>query len=123
MYAKPKLRVEFEDEQGCLVWEPLACVRLDQRWERARKIVFSGDVIPSNGHFAVRSQSRSQLQFRVKLNGVLGWEKGCDCEDYMKKAPWGWCKHRIAAWIYSHLTEAQRDIISRAAAPATSHVR
>jgi len=113
MYTKPPLRALFEDEQGCLIWNELSMVRLDQRWQRAREIVFRGDVCRQNGAFAVRSQSRSQLRFAVRLDGILGWDKGCDCEDYLKKAPWGWCKHRLAAWIYSHLTEAQQQYIER----------
>ena len=114
MYPKPQLRVKFEEEQGCLIWEPLACIRLDQRWERARKILLAGDVEPqTDGAYIVRSQSRSELRFNVRLNGVLGWQKGCDCEDYLKKAPWGWCKHRLSAWIYSHLTGAQVNLINK----------
>ena len=63
MYTKPPLRARFEDEQGCLIWDELAMVRLDQRWQRAREIVFRGDVCRQNGAFAVTSQSRSQLRF------------------------------------------------------------
>lgn len=103
--VKSLLRQQFEDQQGCRVWDVTSMVRLDDRWERAKGIVKSKHQVAQvdQDHWLVSSQSRLDLTFKVSLNGG----KGCDCEDYSKRAPWGWCKHRLAAWICSQLTEAQ----------------
>jgi hypothetical protein len=109
--VKSILRQQFENEQGCLVWDVQSMVALDNRWERAKEIVKAKgqvkQVLPE--HYLVSSQSRFDLTFRVSLDGG----QGCDCEDYKKRAPWGWCKHRLAAWICSQLTEAQLKNIRR----------
>jgi len=110
--CKPPLRQKFEDEQCCAIWQVKDLVRLDDRWRRARAIVSNGHVTRDNGHFNVRSQSRD-LVFTVRLGRVLGAQLDCECEDYRKWAPWGWCKHKIAAWIYSQLTEAQLQHIPK----------
>lgn len=105
--SKPLLRKQFEDENNCQIWDVQSMVRLDDRWKRAREIVTRDEVQRNNGHWVVNSQSRAGLHFEVRLNGILGADKHCQCEDYTKRAPWGWCKHRLAAWICSQLTEAQ----------------
>jgi len=110
-HVKSLLRRQFEDEQGCPVWDVTSMVKLDERWERAKGIVKSRNQVKpvDQNHYLVSSQSRLDLMFHVSLNGG----RGCDCEDYGKRAPWGWCKHRLAAWICSQLTEAQLNNIRR----------
>lgn len=116
--VKPLARQWFEEEQGCAVWDIQSMVALDSRWERAKEIVQAKTQVKQgdSAHWLVSSQSRLDLTFNVSLNGG----KGCTCEDYSKRAPWGWCKHRLAAWICSQLTEAQLKNIRKGNANARS---
>jgi len=93
--VKPLARQMFEDEQGCAVWDVKSMVALDNRWLSAKAIVMAKNQVKQvdSEHWLVSSQSRLDLTFYVSLNGG----KGCTCEDYGKRAPWGWCKHRLAA--------------------------
>jgi predicted RNA-binding Zn-ribbon protein involved in translation (DUF1610 family) len=120
--VQPLIRQRFEDEQGCQVWDVASMVALDNRWERAKEIVLSKNELSyaGEGVWLVKSQSRPGVGFQVSLWGGKGCTRACTCEDYGKRAPWGWCKHRLAAWISSQLTEAQVNNIRRSTANARS---
>jgi hypothetical protein len=58
------------------------------RVESAAKIVLAGDVdLQADGTAKVASQSNGNTKYFV-VNGT------CECPDF-KKAPSGWCKHRV----------------------------
>lgn len=72
------------------------------RVDKAVQIVLAGDIVPhEDGKFTVGSQSDAGLHYVV--DGV------CECPDSDRKELEGWCKHKIAAAIYTRATALGRD--------------
>lgn len=46
------------------------------------------------GHFEVASCTTPGVRYLVSL------ATGCNCPDGTTRAPFGWCKHRLACWLY-----------------------
>jgi hypothetical protein len=59
-----------------------------------------GETGPMQGYFQVASCTHPGIYYVVHL------EHGCTCPDYSTKAPFGWCKHRLAVWLYLDHMEA-----------------
>jgi len=46
------------------------------------------------GTYSIASTSSPGVIYVVNL------EKGCSCPDSQNRAPMGWCKHRLALWLF-----------------------
>ena len=72
------------------------------RWERAQDLVpnaVTACTLDAQGHrlYQVTSSKDHTRFYNLTL------PSGCTCPDASTlggRAPWGWCKHRLAAWIY-----------------------
>lgn len=78
---------------------------LQWRWERSTHMAEHGVTagpLDAAGHitYQVQSASDPDRHYHVTI------EKGCTCPD--KKASFGWCKHRFAAWRYQKWLTAER---------------
>ena len=73
------------------------------RWDRACAMS-QHHVVATNrpDYYQVWSQTNPDQFYTVNL------EKGCTCPDFTR-APFGWCKHRLAAWIYQTWLDAQDE--------------
>ena len=69
------------------------------RVDKAAELVIAGAVTLQGGSATVKNGKGKTYH----INGQ------CDCPDYQhKKAPGGWCKHRIAVALAKRLAEAER---------------
>jgi hypothetical protein len=67
------------------------------------------------GHFQVVSCSQPGVFYAVHL------EHGCTCTDASTRAPFGWCKHRLAVWLYiQNMAEFGVNLPQKESAQATS---
>jgi len=74
---------------------------LMRRWDRACQL--SECHVVSRGHdYQVTSQSDPSIRYIVDL------QKGCTCPD-AQAAPFGWCKHRLAAWQYQQYLDQEQE--------------
>ena len=60
---------------------------------------------PNDYH--VQSSSSTRVPAYYEVNGT------CQCQDYARTAPHGWCKHRIAAKLYSKVLVDLQDLQRR----------
>lgn len=84
------------------ILDPQASAGLARRMQAAQELVPHSVTHPAwspergimLGHFEVISASTPGLSYTVSL------ATGCNCPDGTTRAPMGWCKHRLAAWLY-----------------------
>ena len=93
---------EFYQEQ-CGHWTPLDVGNVARRWERALQLTATYGVTPTGGAYSVPSQSGSGKLYVVAFSQAGA--PSCTCPDASKEtarsAPWGWCKHALAALMLS----------------------
>ena len=81
-------------------WEPKAVGRAAARWERAIPIAAAAAVSHTigGGRHVVASATRCGQLYQAQLDtGLAFTTASCNCPDIT--APWGWCKHALAAYI------------------------
>ena len=76
---------------------------LATRLEKAALIVLFRTVeLTDPAHHAYRVESEAEAGRFYTVNGV------CDCPDYGRRAPGGWCKHRLATALVER-AQAERE--------------
>lgn len=103
----------FERFQRMYSWtqvlDPAGATGLATRWERAKAFV---------PHAIVSYYADRTIFYQVESarnpgeHYVVHLEKGCTCPDE-QRAPFGWCKHRLAAWQYSKWLDMQMEQLVR----------
>ena len=77
---------------------------LGRRWAKAVELYEEGSVHwRSIGLYLVNSQTDPRTEYTVCP------ESGCTCPDFRDRAPFGWCKHRLATWIANKEFQDLRD--------------
>jgi hypothetical protein len=94
--------VDFETfrQQHASWWEPKAVGRAAARWQRAVPIAQRGAVSHQlgQGRHLVASCRCGSPVYQVQVQtGLAFTTASCNCPDIT--APWGWCKHALAAFI------------------------
>lgn len=93
-----------------------SCEGIGQRLERAIYIV-ENDLVSfdSLGRMIVQSESRPEISYTVR-------RKPCECEDAQKEAaPNGFCKHRIASFIYAQASVNRDEIMAETESNGNGH--
>ena len=72
---------------------PKEAYAFGSRWERAVEMWKHHVVDCGQGWYQVESATDPAIHYRLTLNA------GCTCPD-TRRAAGGWCKHRLAAWMY-----------------------
>lgn len=69
------------------------------------------------GLHLVGSATDTQKTYQVDMYG-------CDCPDGSTtgKAPWGWCKHRLATWLYDRQLRHMMSAITSGKAMGPHHI-
>lgn len=90
-------------QKWVLVLDQPASVGLMKRMQRAQELVPHHVVNVGCGHYQVASATQQGIYYNVRLDA------GCTCPDSMRQdgAPYGWCKHRLAAWLYGQYLRDQ----------------
>lgn len=91
------------------VWAPKDIAALGARWERAKGITRDRWLSRTPGQVFTCQGNEGRI-YQVTL-------RDCNCPDN-RKAPWGWCKHRIALWQRENVFKA--TLISQAEAEANN---
>ena len=92
------------DHKWTLMLDEAAARAFGLRWERAVDLLTAGAVHEAgSGIYQVTSQTDNQIRYWVSP-GV-----SCTCPD-THRAPWGWCKHQLAVWMYQETEMEQRDL-------------
>jgi len=95
----------FEDfyQTHCAFWQAIDVGRAARRWERALDLIRAKAVEERDGRYGVASQNQQGVRYAVTF-GQQG-APSCTCPDATKatatSAPWGWCKHALAALMLS----------------------
>ncbi len=80
-----------------LMADDAALTALSRRWTRSLEITDSVIVPAGDASYIVNSATDPDITYLVD-------QDGCSCpdssDDRPKSAPFGWCKHRLAAWRF-----------------------
>ena len=113
--AFPTEYEKFTESQAWLLIEDEARGHFQDRWQKAEVIVETKGVMywGADDFFTVASQGATQTTYKSILNRQPD-EPGCTCPDWSKSltnkgAPHGWCKHRLAAWLFRERSTQQRN--------------
>lgn len=78
-------------------WGDIELHELTKRWHRAERIPATRWT-HQNGHHTVTSESGRAAGY----THYTVTDTECNCPDAVQRAPWAWCKHRLALWMHLH---------------------
>lgn len=80
------------DHRWTLMADTATISALDRRWQKALEIPVTAVEATGDHSHLVNSDSDPDKTYLINR-----W--GCSCPDSQRAAPFGWCKHHLAAWM------------------------